>query len=300
MALRSRRIAIDGGYRNVLEWGEPGSAPVLLQHGMRDHAHSWKWVAEHLSQRFHVIAPDLRGHGDSDWSRDGHYTLAAYVADLAQVIDVCGLADCGLVGHSLGGQIVLRYAASFPEKVKALVVIEGVELPIVRDERQDPVPYPARLREWIDGQPMRRMRQPRYYPDESFAARRMAEANPGVDRETIGYLAATGVVAEAGLGLRWKYDPACRFRAPEDQQGTDLDDILSAVACPALLTYGECSWIDPPPPERAGRVRRSKIVRFADASHWLHHQRRAEFCQMADSFLTQPDTFLDSEINRYA
>lgn len=300
MEPRVRRIAIDGGYRNVLEWGEAGRAPVLLQHGMRDHAHSWKWVAENLSKRFHVIAPDMRGHGDSDWARDSNYTLASFVADLAAVTDLYGLTSFNLIGHSLGGHIALRYASSFPENVRALLVIEGVELPIVRNERQRHISYPARLREWIDEQAMARLHQPRFYRNVQLAADRMAEANPGTDRETVDYLSARGIVAEAERGFRWKYDPTCRYRAPEDQRGADLDEILSAVTCPTLLAYGECSWITPPPTERLDRLRHCKVVRFANASHWLQHQRRQQFCQMADAFLTHPDDYLNSEIERYA
>lgn len=297
---RSRRIAIAGGYRNILEWGEPGRPAVVLQHGMRDHAFSWRWVAEHLAPSFHVIAPDLRGHGDSDWSTDRNYTLPAFVQDLSQVIDIMRLSACNLVGHSLGGQIVLRYAASYPEIVRAIVVIEGVELPIIRNERQNSIPYPARLREWIDNQAMARHRRPRFYNSPVEAADRMAQAHPNIDRETVDYLALNGIVAEIDRGFRWKYDDSCRYRAPDDQRGSDLDDIVAAVACPALLAYGEDSWIAPPPSERLARFRQFKVVRFAEASHWLHHQQRRQFNEMTQAFLDDPGRYLNSEIERYA
>lgn len=297
---RTRRLDLGGSYRNLLEWGDPANPVVVLQHGMRDHAYSWSWVAETLAERFHVIAPDLRGHGDSDWSPDRNYTLPAFVIDLAQIVDTLKLPRFGLIGHSLGGQIALRYAASFPDRVSNMLLIEAVELPLIRQEQQSPVPYPQRIRGWIEDDVMERLRQGRIYHDHASAARRMAEANPEIDSETIAFLAEKGLVEVAPSGLRWKYDNACRHRPPEDQRGHDLDEILDAIACPTLLAYGEESWIAPPAQERLDRIRSHKVVRFANASHWLQHQRRTEFCEMTSAFLDDPIAFLDNERIRYA
>jgi pimeloyl-ACP methyl ester carboxylesterase len=297
---RTRRIDLGGSHRNLVEWGDPANPMVVLQHGMRDHAYSWSWVAEHLAPRYHVIAPDLRGHGDSDWSPDRNYTLSAFVSDLAQIADTLKTEQFDLIGHSLGGQIALRFAAIFPERVKSLILIEAVELPLIRQEQSCPVPYPQRVRAWIEDGAMQRVRQPRIYLDHASAARRMAEANPGIDSETIAFLAEKGLIEIAPSGFRWKYDHACRSRPPEDQRGADLDEILDAIGCPALLAYGDDSWIAPPSAERLARVRSHKVIQFAHASHWLHHQRRVEFCEMAVQFLDDPVTFLTNERTCYA
>mgnify|MGYP003576508677 CR=1 FL=1 len=297
---RSRFVSIGGSRRHLLEWGEPGAPVVILQHGMRDHAHSWSWLAESLKERYHVIAPDLRGHGDSDWSSDSNYALASFVIDLAAIADLCGLRDFSLVGHSLGGQIALRYTAAFPERVRALLAIEGVELPMIRQEREKPVPYPVRLREWAANEMMRRLQSPSYYPDIARAAARMQEANPEIDAATVAYLTATGVIAEADRGFRWKYDNGCRYRPPEDQRGADLDDMLSSIKCPALLAYGDGSWIAPPPPARLARLAQHRVITFGGASHWLHHQRRPEFNELVGRFLADPSSTLANERDHYA
>ena len=297
---RSRFLSLGGSRRHLLEWGAPGAPVVILQHGMRDHAHSWTWLAEALEDRFHVVAPDLRGHGDSDWSSDGNYSLASFIIDLAAIADLGGFREFSLVGHSLGGQIALRYAAAFPERVRALAAIEGVELPIIRQERAKPQPYPVRLREWMANEMMRRLQTPRFYPDLERAAKRMQEANPEIDSETIAYLARTGTIAEADRGLRWKYDNGSRYRPPEDQRGADLDEMLAAVACPTLLAYGEESWIAPPPPSRLAHLRQHRVISFGGASHWLHHQRRQEFNGVVGRFLADPSATLSSERDYYA
>ncbi len=95
---------------HYVDWGNAGAPPLLLLHGGRDHCRNWDWVARTLSDRYHVIAPDLRGHGDSAWSASGHYTMANYIYDLAQLVHQQNLAPVSIIAHSLGGNIALRYA----------------------------------------------------------------------------------------------------------------------------------------------------------------------------------------------
>ena len=85
---------------HYVDWGNPSAPPLLLVHGGRDHCRNWDWVAEELRRDWHIIAPDLRGHGDSEWSRTGTYTTAGYIYDLAQLI------------HQLGTAPVTRSAAT--------------------------------------------------------------------------------------------------------------------------------------------------------------------------------------------
>ena len=64
---------------HFVDWGNEDKPPLLLVHGGRDHARSWDWVARELRDDYHVIAPDLRGHGDSAWAIGGHYTVQEFV-----------------------------------------------------------------------------------------------------------------------------------------------------------------------------------------------------------------------------
>lgn len=297
---RSLFVDLAGSRRHVLEWGERGQPVLLLQHGLRDHAHNWDWVAARFAASHHVLAPDFRGHGDSDWSRDGAYALFDYVRDLAEIIDALAIAEIDLVGHSLGGHIALRYAAAFPERVRSLVVIEGIELPIVRDQRSSPTPFPKRLRLWIDDRQKTRGRLPRHYATIEDAQARMADQHPAIDPQTIAHLTRHGLIAEAGKGLRWKFDPRCRGRAPDDADGRDLDEILDAITAPTLLAYGEASWIPLPPPERRDRLRHHHLLTFPGASHWLHHQSRDTFLAALARFLPHPESILSGKRDAHA
>jgi len=93
---------------HYLDWVYPTAPPLLLVHGTRDHAHSWDWTARRLQDRYHVIAPDLRGHGDSQWSNGSVYSPSEFVYDLSQLIHQQHLAPVRIVAHSLGALISLR------------------------------------------------------------------------------------------------------------------------------------------------------------------------------------------------
>lgn len=270
---------------NVACWGLPDAPPVMLIHGMRDHCRSWDMIAPALAEQYRVIAPDLRGHGDSDWAGADGYALAGYVADIADVAGALGLDRYAIVGHSLGGVIGLRVTAAFPDKVIAFAGVECVELPIQRDEARTPTPYPERLREWLDRRQSALGKGGRHYPTLDAACERMQREQPELPLATIRHLAVHAVAFDQGLGWRWKFDPRVRLRAPEDQRGTDLDEALDAIACPTLLFYGDKGWIPLPGAERLARMRQLSVSHYPGGGHWLHHQFTERFIAETFAFL---------------
>src|SRR5690348_149238 len=162
---------------HYVDWGNPGAPPLLLVHGGRDHCRNWDWVAARLRDRWHVIAPDLRGHGDSAWSEDGHYSMDAYIYDLAQLVRQLGLAPVTIVAHSLGGNIALRTAGIFPDQVRKLVAIEGLGPSPKRIAERALLSIDERMRRWIEERRDLAGRMPRRYPSIEEALRRMQEAN---------------------------------------------------------------------------------------------------------------------------
>jgi pimeloyl-ACP methyl ester carboxylesterase len=103
---RSRRLKL-----HYTDWGNVGAPMLILLHGGRDHGRSWDWVARILANRFHVVAPDLAGHGDSEWSNGGDYPFHDFVYDLALLIDHLSVKRVSIVGHSFGGNIGLRFSS---------------------------------------------------------------------------------------------------------------------------------------------------------------------------------------------
>ncbi len=114
---------------HYVDWGNTAAPPLLLMHGGRDHARNWDWVALALRDTYHIIAPDLRGHGDSEWARGGQYAMIDYVLDMAQLLEQLQMFPITIIGHSLGGAIACQYSGVYPERVKQLVAIEGLGPP---------------------------------------------------------------------------------------------------------------------------------------------------------------------------
>jgi pimeloyl-ACP methyl ester carboxylesterase len=159
-------------------------------HGRRDHCRSWDWVAADLRRSFHVIAPDLRGHGDSAWAIGSTYSMIDYVLDLAALLKTIDLFPITIVAHSLGARIALQYAGIYPDRVAKLVAIEGSGRPrphevAVGRRRMSPV-----------GREMQALarRHPKPYRTLDEAVARMREANPHLSDEQARHLTVNGVI----------------------------------------------------------------------------------------------------------
>ena len=271
---------------HYVDWGNPGAPPLLLVHGGRDHCRNWDWVAAQLRHDWHIIAPDLRGHGDSEWTRDGVYSMGNYVYDLAQLIHQQELAPVTIVAHSLGGNIALRYTGTYPETVRKLVAIEGLgPSPKILAERALQ-PAPLRLRTWIEEQRGLAGRLARRYPSIEDAFKRMQEENKHLSPAQARHLTQHGVNQNEDGTYSWKFDNYVRALRSQDMTQTEIEQLWSRITCPTLLVYGRESWASNP--EEDGRVkhfRTARVAAFDGAGHWVHHDR-------LDAFLAEVRRFL--------
>jgi len=120
-----RYIEANGVRLHYLDYGTPGLPPMLCLHGGAVSAHWFDFVAAGFTDRYHVRALDQRGHGDSAWAEPPDYSYARYAADVAEVVEQLDLRDFVLMGHSMGGLVSLVYAATYPGRVKRLVIIDS-------------------------------------------------------------------------------------------------------------------------------------------------------------------------------
>jgi lipase len=105
------------------EWGDPGAPPVVCVHGVNAHGRRFRRLAEErLAQRFRVLAPDLRGHGGSEW--EPPWTIATHVHDLLETVDDAGVRSAAWIGHSFGGRLVLELAAHDPGRIERAVLLD--------------------------------------------------------------------------------------------------------------------------------------------------------------------------------
>jgi pimeloyl-ACP methyl ester carboxylesterase len=119
--MNRNELAIDGRRISYLDAGGNGK-PLLAMHGHLEEGASWERLAGDLAPQWRVIAPDQRGHGDSDRGPD--YSLAGYVADAVAVIEHLGVGPVAILGHSGRGITAMRLAAQRPDLVSALIVEE--------------------------------------------------------------------------------------------------------------------------------------------------------------------------------
>ena len=271
---------------HYVDWGNPDAPPLLLVHGGRDHCRNWDWVASALRKDWHIIAPDLRGHGDSAWTSDGQYSMAAYVYDLAQLIHQQGLAPVSIVAHSLGGNISLRYAGIYPEKIHRLVAIEGLgPSPRVLGERATKG-IAERTRTWIEEQRGISARLIRRYPTIEDAFRRMQEENKHLSPEQARHLTQHGVNQNEDGTYSWKFDNYLRSWPPYEMTTEEVEQLWAAITCPTLLVYGKESWASNPDTDgRLRHFRNARVAMFERAGHWVHHDRLEGFLEEVRSFL---------------
>ncbi|MBV8594451.1 MAG: alpha/beta hydrolase, partial [Caulobacteraceae bacterium] len=259
---------------HYVDWGNPGAPPLVLVHGGRDHCRNWDWVAQDLRRDFHVIAPDLRGHGDSAHSKSGDYSMNAFVYDLAQLIHQQGVERVRIVAHSLGGAIALRYAGVYPERVERLAAIEGLGPSPAMLAHRAKVGPAERLAGWIEAGRKLAGRVPRRYSTIDEALARMREENRRLTPEQARYLTVHGVSRNEDGSYGWKFDNHVRSEAPADFSAEAIQSLWARIACPTLLVYGAESWASNP--ERDGRLRHfqnARVVVFDKAGHWVHHDR---------------------------
>ena len=109
---------------HYLDWGNAAAPHLLLVHGVQDHCHTWDWFADAFVGDYHAVAPDLRGHGDSEWVLGSGYHMMDYVYDLAQLVRQARLEPLVVVGHSMGGTIALVAQPQSATWAKRIVLID--------------------------------------------------------------------------------------------------------------------------------------------------------------------------------
>ncbi len=228
---RRRWVTANGLTLACLEWGADDAPPLVLVHGNGAHAHWWDPIVPALAPDWRLLAPDLRGHGESDRPETPAYRLDDYVRDLVAVLDALVTGPVALVGHSMGGRIAVALAAAAPARVRALVVIDS-RLEAVRPE------LAAQWRGRIAG-----ARDGRGYPtrEAAMAAFRFVPDEADVATAIVDDLAWHAVVERGPADWTFRFD-----RAVLSLEGDGANDLLARAAtvrCPALVIGGESSWV---------------------------------------------------------
>jgi pimeloyl-ACP methyl ester carboxylesterase len=224
-----------------------------------------------------VIAPDLRGHGDSDWiGAGGYYHFMDYVADLDEVIARLARTRVILVGHSMGGNISGYYAGTRPERLAGLALLEGLGPPDM-----SALEGPTRTAMWIEAwRTARAKAKPLASLEE--AVRRLRKHDDRLDEALARRLAEAGTRAVEG-GYVWKHDPLHMSFGPYAYRLETAIRYWQRVTCPVLIVDGEQSKLNLPVAERAERRRQfanHRHVVIPDCGHAIQRHQPARLAEL--------------------
>ena len=266
---------------SAVDFGNPEAPPMVLLHGMRDHALSMKSIALAFPE-YHVIAMDLRGHGDSD--NPGSYTMTQLVADLRALVDHFKLANTTLVGHSLGGHIVAKFAALYPAETERLVLVDGMGPPQQGKKQTEE----DQLEHWRShiSTALSMNDERRVMPDRKDALQRLQRNNPKLKAESARFIVEHGIEAHPEGGVCWKWDPRVNMVwSTFSHEESELH--YCRIECPVQIITGQKSldyWLQNRP-ELAGQQalhddeieRRRRLFKNAQhrvikgAGHMIHY-----------------------------
>lgn len=117
-----RFIELNGCRLHYLDWGDPAAPPVLLVHGLTQHAHAFDGLARHLSPRLRCIALDVRGRGQSAWAPAETYHIVQYAKDVVALLDALDIPAAHYVGTSMGGLTAMALGLRAPERLRRVVI----------------------------------------------------------------------------------------------------------------------------------------------------------------------------------
>lgn len=282
-----------GVHLNVYGLGPVGAPPVLMLHGIRDVALSLRPVAEHLARDFRVYLMDLRGHGLSD--RPGVYSMATMLFDVLTAVDTLTASRPAVFGHSLGGQITARFAATFPDRVSAAVVVEGLGPP-PPDGGTNPRALLDREAKRIQSLVPAQMRS---LPNVDYAAERLLKNNPRLSPEHGQAIAQAATEPAADGRFAWAFDPRAQsvFLAAREARF-----YWPLVECPIMLGAGALAheyWARAIPVRNGwdGRFAEgelegiaatfgdAELVHFAHSGHMVHYDEPEALAEATESFL---------------
>jgi pimeloyl-ACP methyl ester carboxylesterase len=278
-----RQVELNGIDFHYLDWGNEELPPVVLLHGGALTAHTWDMAALLLHQRYHLIALDQRGHGDTDWTAEaelGRDNGELMLEDTRQFIEHLGYARVSLVGMSMGGMNAIRYAAEHSERLDVLGIVDvapetmkagHVEMEAFRSATETLAQFDDFLSRAVHFMPHRPVAHLRYSLTHSL--KRTAD------------------------GYTWKQDhrprpapPAGRdLAADAERRRETLWDAVRAIRVPTLLFRGtESKILSQDVAERMVKTMHdAELVLIERATHNVHSDNPRDFARALDSFLSR-------------
>ncbi len=293
-ASRSEFTPVRNLQYHVRIWGEPvaGQAPLVMVHGWMDVAASYQFVVDAMAQDRWVIAPDWRGYGLTQGPATDNYWIPDYLADLELLLDHYSPdKPVDLVGHSMGGNVVMHYAGVRPARIRRLVNLEGFGMPATR-----PAQAPERFGRWIDELKAlyRGEMALKPYDDAAGVARRLMKTNPRLSQDKADWLALHW--AAPGADGKWQIlgDPAHKIVNAQLFRVDEVLALYARITAPTLVVEASDCQLEQwwgsrytlsEFHERLKSVPDLRRSVIQDAAHMLHHDQPQALAALIEDFL---------------
>ncbi len=294
-------VSLRGCRYHLLQWGQRSSRqpPLVLAHGWMDVAASWQFMVDALGPDVvrdrQIVALDWRGYGLTESPATDCYWFPDYLGDLDALLDILSPdRPVDLVGHSMGGNVVMMYAGVRPQRIRKLVNLEGFGMAATR-----PAQAPGRLGQWLD-----ELRQHREgamdlkpYPHAGAVADRLVKTNPRLPRDKAEWLARHWARPDADGQWRILGDAAHKIVNPYLYRVEEAQEIFRRIEAPLLAVeasddslgqWWKGKYTLAQYHERLQAVARHRIARIEDAGHMLHHDQPLALARLLEAFLSEP------------
>ena len=285
---RSEFLDIHGLRYHVRSWGSPDAAKLFFLHGWMDVSASFQFVVDELRHDWHVIAPDWRGFGLSEWTNDS-YWFPDYIADLDALLHHFQPdSPTILVGHSMGGNVTNLYAGIRPERVGKLVLAEGFGLPPTKPDKA-----PERYAQWLE----EKRNPPGLRPYSSFdeVVERLKKTNPRITDERAAFLAPHWAEKMPDGSIRLRADPCHKMVNPVLYRIEEAMACWRRITAPTLWLWGDGEWMmrwmkgDKTLLDGYRACYRSlQEHTIADAGHMMHHDQPERFAAAIEALVLDP------------
>jgi pimeloyl-ACP methyl ester carboxylesterase len=291
---RSEFVPIRNLSYHIQVWGEPGpgKVPLVMVHGWMDVAASYQFVVDALGHDHYVIAPDWRGYGKTAAGGADNFWFPDYLADLDFLLDHYSPGQpVNLVGHSMGGNVVMIYAGVRPERIRRLVNLEGFGMPATV-----PAQAPGRYAKWMDE--LKKLHQGdmalRAYDDVAGVARRLMKTNPRLTQDKADWLARHW--AAENINGTWTVlgDPAHKISNAQLYRVEEILEIYKRISAPVLAVEASDNSLDlwwkgaftlAQYHERIQVIPNVEVARIEDAGHMMHHDQPQVLAEMIERFI---------------
>ena len=269
---QDRFVNVNGLRLHYLDWGNESKQPLILLHGIGRVAHTFDHLAGHFSPNYHVIAVDMRGHGDSGWDANGAYLVEDYVKDIEGLAQQLRLRNIVIWGNSTGGRVAQVFAGMHPELV-AGVISEDVG--------------PERPREIADSG-TRRMQQEdeRGWASEEELLAELKTGNARTAEEVLRAYVKYGSKRRADGRVIWKRDP----KIANGFVPTELWRFVREIKSPIIYILGGRSTIVPAATQQQLKqtLPQVQIETLPGLGHYPSEENTKDFLVVVDKFLSVP------------